>query len=61
MEADNHEVRNSNRLVGAVGLVVVILVGASRIVSGFASITLAWKLGLGSVLGLVAVDYCCWP
>ncbi len=39
------------------GLVVSILIGVSWIVSGFASIPLAWKFGLGTVLGLVAADY----
>ena len=35
--AHNHEVRNTDRLSGAVGLVVSILIGVSWIVSGFAS------------------------
>jgi hypothetical protein len=55
--ADNHQVRNTDRFSGAVGLVVSILIGVSWIVSGFASIPLAWKFGLGTILGLVAADY----
>lgn len=39
------------------GLAVVVAVTVSWLVSGFASFSLAWQLGLGGPLLLVVADY----